>query len=612
MRSVIAKANAKCDILSYVHRSLLHGTASWLPFVLIPLIPLVPLFRLHNAFYGDWVNHIWLIGYVGEYFRRHGSFPVTLDTNYMIGIPFPVFYGFLYYPIAGVVSALLGANVALRITVWSVMLLQCVQVGKTVIALGAERRVALGITLLTATAIYPLSNLYNRAAITELIATSLLLSAFCCLARIPLSPDHSQWMETLQAGLFFALSAGSHPITAVLGGAFLSAWTAFTIYAAGKARRRLIPAFACTAALVVLALSPWLRAMMLYGSRIEVARQFAQYHLIYYEGIDQLGSRFSPYPYDGRALIAGTVVATPYLDAQVNFPLLLLGVFLLFHLIRMLRSGELSPGRPRLALVGVTVVAFLMLGAASIWPAIWGPLYSHTGMIQFSYRLVTYLDLLLLALVLFLISALRPRAAAIAGQLNLCLLLCAGLALQNVVIKYGHAWAVETANVVPGALLLDDRNQLVDIPGFFYGASNYQIEDEYPPNPASGPPATLQAALKVDTGERFGFPRDGHFRYDHAAYAATNVMPFPWNRVLLNGKEVPASQMRRAPGLAIPVTAGECTVQYRLQPDPWWMRLRMLSFTVLAIWAVMVTFEVSIIRNLKSLAHGLRRLPSET
>src|SRR5687768_8623901 len=68
-------------------------------------IPVLLLFDLTANFYYDWHNHQWLVGYFGEYFRRHWAMPETLSVAGAIGMPQPVFYGFLLYPCLGLISA---------------------------------------------------------------------------------------------------------------------------------------------------------------------------------------------------------------------------------------------------------------------------------------------------------------------------------------------------------------------------------------------------------------------------------------------------------------------------------------------------------------------------
>ena len=519
----------------------------------------------------------------------------------MIGMPFPLFYGFLFYPIAGLVSTVVGGNLTVRLVVLCVMFLQCLQVRKTALAAGLSPATASTIVFLSATGIYPMTNLYNRAAITEFVATSLLVSAFCCVLRILLAPNRSLWTDGLQAGLWFTLAAGTHPITAMLGGGFLSLWATFILFRSDRKRRpALFRMFACIAVLGGLALSPWLYALREYQSKLEISRLASLSQMSFLEGIDDFTSRFASYPYDGRTIISGTVVITPFLDAQINFPLFILTAFLCVHVIRTRREYD-SLNRPVLLLAGSTVAAFVVLGIASVWGAFWSHLPFITGIIQFSYRLVTYLDLLLLAAVLLFLWILRRGGTVPAGSLRACLLVCCALASQNALMKYTRAWAVQEYKVVPGTELHADRGHLVDLPLSFYGVTNYSVVDVYGGDlPAEAVRAGYTASLTVDAGPNFGRVPDGHFNFHEPVYTITNILPFPWNHVVVNGRDIPPPEMKLARSLAIPVKAGPSTVQYRLAAPPLWLALRRLSFATVLIWAVGL-LVIMVIKNRRDL-----------
>ena len=70
--------------------------------------PLLRLWPLSGNFYIDWINHQWLAAYTGEYFRHHGSFPITINAPQESGMAFPVFYGTLFYPALGLFTSWLN------------------------------------------------------------------------------------------------------------------------------------------------------------------------------------------------------------------------------------------------------------------------------------------------------------------------------------------------------------------------------------------------------------------------------------------------------------------------------------------------------------------------
>jgi 4-amino-4-deoxy-L-arabinose transferase-like glycosyltransferase len=78
--------------------------------------------------------------------------------------------------------------------------------------------------------------------------------------------------------------------------------------------------------LLALALAPWLLLVAQFAPRTPVANSYAA--LFYFEGLDDVLVRFWPLPLDLRSLRDGLHVQTPYLDAQLSTPLLILFVFL--------------------------------------------------------------------------------------------------------------------------------------------------------------------------------------------------------------------------------------------------------------------------------------------
>src|SRR5262245_43767029 len=110
--------------------------ASWLPatprnaawVALICALPLALLFVPRQQFGTDWIASLWLTGYFGEFFKQHLAAPEVLHTVELAGIPYPVFYGFLLYPLLGMISSVTDAHAAIRLAVGAVFVLQAWQV----------------------------------------------------------------------------------------------------------------------------------------------------------------------------------------------------------------------------------------------------------------------------------------------------------------------------------------------------------------------------------------------------------------------------------------------------------------------------------------------------
>ena len=93
--------------------------------VLMTLLPLLWLINPNLEFKApDWQNHRWLIGYQAEHWRGHGTPAEALNTEFLVGMPYPVFYGFLFYPAAGLLAYLVGVDWALRLICLAVTALQ--------------------------------------------------------------------------------------------------------------------------------------------------------------------------------------------------------------------------------------------------------------------------------------------------------------------------------------------------------------------------------------------------------------------------------------------------------------------------------------------------------
>ena len=113
--------------------------------------------------------------------RENSTYPLVINTNDFgeIGNPFPLFYGYLFYPVFGWISSLLNADLSLRLPFFVLWFLQFIALYNVFIQQTANRLITLTITALSLWTIYPLTNIYNRSALTEAYATSLFTVTFC-------------------------------------------------------------------------------------------------------------------------------------------------------------------------------------------------------------------------------------------------------------------------------------------------------------------------------------------------------------------------------------------------------------------------------------------------
>jgi hypothetical protein len=116
----------------------------------------------------------------------------------------------------------------------------------------------------------------------------------------------------------------------------------------------------------------------------------------------------------------------------------------------------------------VTVYASLSLGAWRLIPQI-------LKVVQYSYRLVTYCDLLLLPTLILLLYASRHFHNEMKNAFNICLAVAVALIAQAVLVKFTHASTIRTSGAIAGTSLSGDRQALLKMPGTFYGHDPYVI-----------------------------------------------------------------------------------------------------------------------------------------
>lgn len=516
-----------------------------------------------------------MAGYFGEYFRHHWRFPLTLNTDQIIGMPFPIFYGTLFFPVAGLISAITGANLAVRILVAGILWLQTVQVIKLSRLVHPSKYVGWALGAIVCFAAYPLTNIYNRSAITEFAAASLLVSACCLWLRAAWGKETVDWKRASLAWLLLTLSAGTHPITALLGcGAFGLLVTGSL--ALSSQRGKLSGLLLVNAAAFLTALAPWIYATLRFGNDLAISTFTTK--VFVFRNLDLPWVRFMPFPFDPR-IASGPFnqISTPYLDVQINMGLLILAGFLGFQMIRAIRSHKLRVTSPAwLALCSAALFAGVTF--CSLSKTAWIVLPKFLSIVQFSYRLVTYCDLLLLLTVLFLLAAMKDFQAGMRTVLVVCLVLMTG----GVIVKFTHAAAIAATDTFPATS--------TQMPSSFYGAAGYAVLHGFGGQLPVAPKAVV--VLKTGTAADFGEVSSQSISLDRATTAATNVQSFPWNRLTLNGQDVPVEQTYVVPAglLAINLPAGTSAAGYRFVPDPIYSALRMLAGLALAGWAGLLSY----------------------
>lgn len=540
--------------------------------MLICVFPAIPLFftERHPPTV-DWENHAWMIHYYKEHFRHHGSFPDIIHTHQVIGLPTPIFYGNHFYRLAALISMPFGAND------WGLRIfLGVLIVGKFWLVRSLFSKVTrdwfLGtcIAALAVWEIYAMTNMYNRAAITEVVAGSFLLCGVAAFLHGCFSQRRSVWMMT--GALLMTLSAGTHPTTAVLGTATLVGIGVATALNFPAARRYAMLFVTLALACQALGLLPWLYALKTFQGSLHVMRSGSPGYQIIPE-LHGWAPRLAPFPFDPRTTgnaAEDLAVSTAYLDGQINVALL---VALLGFAVLWARRARTLP-LPFLLTLGGFVLLLWLSVTYGIWSKL--PPVVLNG-VQYPYRLTAFCNLLLL--VGFFLLASHPAAPGQGRGLRVLLLCCLGLAAVGVALKIPRSVRVLLAEyqLQPYKWQTHPAYTFV-LTERFYGMRDYSTPSLYQPPSIVLSTNTQILKMRVDMETNWGAPLPVSSTHEREERALVNSLAFPWNVLYVDGKRFDASNTEAASNFAlVKYGPGTHETRYSFEPPGLWRNLKRFS-----------------------------------
>lgn len=559
--------------------------------------PLLLLLDLSANFPEDWSNHLWMIGYYGDYFRVHGTLPTVMNIAPAVGLAQPVFYAWLFYPLLGLLAAAVGASLAVRLALFAMLAVQFVALVTAGRKIFGQTRMAYVVAVSVVWATYSLTNLYNRGALAEYFATGFFVTAIACGAAAAVSPPgSSRWFHGWLAGFFLLLMVGTHAPTSVVAAAFVA------LLAAGLAitwlRGRLEVSVRTWVPLAVgafagaLILSPWVYANSLFGRKLSVAQGWNAL-LFRLENCDTFWGRFAPFPYDMLATENGIYgLGTPYLEAPIN--VVLLGILLWnLELCRRLgrkpTSAGVSPATPARTLLGVAIGWFLFLVTVSVSPWLAGGFGLVAPYIQYVYRLVSHCNAALL-LAVFASGGLVARQRGyqrFRHQTNLVMAVGLTVAILGLWIKLQHAAVVSTpVGDRPASVA---RRQMEVVPDYTIAGGVREL---------AGTELREAAVISFPVGQdraHFGETGAVNIELKQAGWVRTNAVAFPWTELWIDGKIARVDQLARTGHFqAVYLSAGGHEVRPVWRPDPVWARLHRLSQVCFALVLVVTAAWVAI------------------
>jgi hypothetical protein len=598
---------------------------------LICLFPLVLLIDPRSTFYVDWFNHLWTIEYFGEYFRQHGALSPILVTKDLVGIVMPIFYGGKFYLAVGLISRLTGSAIAFRIVALLTMLIQFWYVKRAVRSAGGGRFLSLTVATIVCWAIYPLTNLYNRSALTEFVAVGFLTAAVASffVLVIRLSDRRESYYDAVSFGLMYSAAAVTHPLTALFGCTFLipMGFVAFV----SLRRMWLLGVGVFNLIMTAVVLGPWLYVLHRFGRFLTLTdpmttKMSFRKVAFFPNSIDSFWSRISPVPIDFRSTIKGVDVSTPYLEAQIMFPLLLVAAVLVWLWLRPF-GGLRRPSQPLLlTILFLSVSLFFLLFALSVDPDISAWFIGFFDILQFPYRLTSYINLTLMTCVFCLTGLAGPERCGEGrvepGVKNLILVASLTISFSALVTKLIDANAIRfddpIANIRKRNAELGLRSQpdlnkswypgmpspapcLINLPTTFYGYSAYSVTSGFSKTLPAEPFAKRTLAFVPGDSRSFGVVDRIRVEVPTPTLIVTNVQAFPWNVLFVDKVRVPGSKVYVLQSDAfakwidpklesVLLPAGAHVLQYRFLPDRKWRILDRISWVVLCFWVILSIF----------------------
>ena len=587
--------------------------------IIFPLFPLLPGFIRTDGFYIDWWNHLWMTNYFGLYFEHNFDFPFVINTNNFggVGNPSPLFYGYLFYPIFGMLSSLLNADIALRLPFFGLWLIQFIGIYKVFIQQTDNRLISLTITALCLWTIYPLTNIYNRSALTEAYATGLLTVTFCFLL---LSLREEEWGRKFRylnfSGISMTLVIGFHPITGLYGICFIALIFLMQCITWERQYSILIKDFLILFGLSLLSfmiILPWIYVIYEFAENIKIS---SEAHVILFpESIDYFLSRFLPFPLDLRSLVYGFKVegGTPFLETQINVPLGIFWLWLTFSLIKLDRkysSTVLQHNRTNIKWYrSPTFIFSILLFILTTWMSLskipYKLLPDIFQNIQFAYRTVFYQNLSIIFAVYVILKYFPKDIPQTNGTqfvkiLPVVTAVCLAFSFLACLEKNMHGLAIigyakpEIPRSIVESLQLNRQN---------YGAYKYtvnnitQVRDK----------KFKDAKFNIDMSSGFGrevLPMK--LNLEESQWIRTNIQAFSWNQIYVNGIPIENEQLRMVNGkvntgkltmnthhLAFQLPPGEHTIRYNFNPAQFYTVLRSVSLSLLSVWIV-VTILIEI------------------
>ena len=578
-------------------------------------LPLALLVNTKAFFYSatDWNNSLWLTGYIGHYIKTHFSAPIFLNADNAVGIPINLFYGYLLYPVLGFISSVVGASLALRIGCLLMLAFQFFGILSGSRAIFRHRAISYATTITVIWGTYTLTNLYNRSAISEYFATGFMMACigFMFAAAEELNAKGRIFFVWM-AAVSMLMSIGIHPPTAFLETLFfilllliiIKTWCTGSKYIQlGKTI-----GLSLTSIGFILILVPWVYIMRKIGPSL-TQWSHPGVMLFYPDRCDTWLKRLSPITFDWLTTQQGTQnVSTPYLEAPIDFGLLILLIWGVYESLKkrttLVQKFQTLFERAALSFTYVSIIWGIFLFILSVYK----PLATHflflAPFVQFAYRLTSHINATLLVGVFSIILIIRQKGLLekYRAKFNILAAICITIASLNLINKLPHAQVITSTLNSPEYEFYGDRSSLARN-GQSDLAIMYATSKLYPELAIQDMSKLPQIKLPVGySGNTFGIVSDLDVTFKNTNWVITNVIAFPWSRIVVNGQRIGGDNLSRVGGFfAVKLPAGNSHIHWQLHEDPYWKALYAAGHICFLgmVFYTLILFTLAILSKIK-------------
>ncbi|MBV8899163.1 MAG: hypothetical protein JOY92_03510 [Verrucomicrobia bacterium] len=593
---------------------------SVLPLLAI-IVSLLPLTDIAKNFEIDWYNHLWTIEYFGRYLQHHGRPPDILNTRDMVGLISPVFYASKFYTLLGLLSIPFDSALTFRLFAVTLMAVQVYHVHRAAKAVCPDPLFRTILTFAVAAEVYRVIAIYERGALTEFTAFAFLTMSVCTfmvlLLRIGLGKTDRYGL--VSTGLFYSIGATIHPLTGVFGGIVLALLgvVGFVVL-----RRLKLLVFGLSNAIgAALMLGPWLDPLLKFGKLVRIANP--NFNFGYFQGsvwtgpLRNLLSGLNPWSF-GPFYVRAPVPDWCEPKVPWSFALLILSFAGLFLWRRFPRPSSRVTRNLLCSVLALSYAVGLVCILVFCSPNCSSFFGNFFDILQFPFRLIAYVNLCLLLATLCLFGMVDWRRLDVCSgwrrwrvriAILVFLIAAAGLTSKVAYVQFVRFSASGTKGLedllrlwklparpagywIPGCTPRSDTH-LDELPATYFWLSDYEVVSCYQSYASNKNVPNRQVTFGA--GPVLGSLVPCEVDLAKPTLLVTNVIPFPWNVIKLDGREVRTSDLIACPisypirdvqpkALGLMAGPGHHVLSYEFRPDKYWPFLRDLSWVTLMVW----------------------------